>query len=167
MSVAPPGDRELNPGGVRGYERHPRTCTSGGAPTARVRTSLMLMLCWTERCFSPEYYKLTSCCASMERYSTRTRCIPVQRHAPQAVLALRTQNHPRVMLLVERVSQRFLLSALPSAPSVQTTLPSREVNARRGPLLPDSNSSTVFLFLDLESESESDCESMWINWNDQ
>ena len=60
--------------------------------------------------------------------------------APQAGLALRTQNHQRVMmLLVERVSQRFLLSALPSAPSVQTTLLSREVNAHRGPLLPDSN----------------------------
>ena len=48
----PAGDREYRPGGVRGYERHPRTCTSGGAPTARVRTSLMLLLCW-ENCFSP------------------------------------------------------------------------------------------------------------------
>ena len=27
-----------------------------------------------------------ACCASMERYSTRTRCIPVQRHALSPVL---------------------------------------------------------------------------------
>ena len=48
-------------------------------------------------------------------------------------------NHLRVMLLGESLNGVSRLSSISSAPSVQTTLLSREVNAHRGPLLPDSN----------------------------